>query len=53
MASKKKSVPKGYHRMPDGSLMKGAKHERTESKAEKRIEYGLKAKPKIKTRSSK
>lgn len=48
MASRKKSVPKGYHRMPDGSLMKGAKHERTESKAEKRMEYGPKAKPKAK-----
>lgn len=24
--SGKKKVPKGYHRMPDGSLMKGDKH---------------------------
>lgn len=22
----KKKTPKGYHRMPDGSLMKGSKH---------------------------
>ena len=50
VAGKKKLVPKGYHRMPDGSLMKGAKHERTESKAEKRMEYGPKAKPKAKGR---
>ena len=46
VAAKKKAVPKGYHRMPDGKLMKGsahkesARHERTESKAEKRAEYG-------------
>lgn len=50
-------VPKGYHRMPDGSLMKGsghkesAKHERTESKAEKRAEYGPARKPKPKKKS--
>jgi len=50
---KKKSVPKGYHRMPDGRLMEGAKHERTESKAEKRMEYGPKAKPKAKPKRSK
>jgi hypothetical protein len=25
-AIKKKKVPKGYHRMPDGSLMKGDSH---------------------------
>jgi len=23
---KKKKVPKGYHRMPDGKLMKGSRH---------------------------
>lgn len=23
---KSRTVPKGYHRMPDGSLMKGSKH---------------------------
>lgn len=53
MAMKKKSVPKGYHRMPDGRLMEGAKHERTESKAEKRMEYGPKAKPKAKPKGRK
>jgi hypothetical protein len=46
MAAKKKSVPKGYHRMPNGKLMEGARHERTESKAEKRAEYGPKPKAK-------
>lgn len=25
-ANKSKKVPKGYHRMPDGKLMKGPKH---------------------------
>jgi len=46
-------APKGYHRMPNGKLMKGAthkegaRHERTESKAEKRAEYGPKPKKKI------
>lgn len=25
-ANKSKKVPKGYHRMPDGTLMKGTKH---------------------------
>ena len=25
---KKKSVPKGYHRMPNGKLMKGSKHKK-------------------------
>lgn len=50
MAGKKKSVPKGYHRMPNGKLMEGAKHERSESKPEKRMEYGPKAKPKAKGR---
>lgn len=25
-AGKSKKVPKGYHRMPDGKLMKGSKH---------------------------
>jgi hypothetical protein len=24
--SKTKKTPKGYHRMPDGKLMKGSKH---------------------------
>ena len=26
--SKVKSVPKGYHRMPDGSIMKGSTHKK-------------------------
>lgn len=48
MAAKKKAVPKGYHRMPNGKLMEGARHERTESKAEKMAEYGPTKKPKPK-----
>lgn len=40
MATKKKKVPKGYHVMPNGKLMKGAKHEKRESKAEQMREYG-------------
>jgi len=35
-----KPVKKGYHRMPDGSLMKGAAHERSEGKREREREYG-------------
>lgn len=52
------AVPKGYHRMKDGSLMKGAvhkesaRHERTESKAEKRAEYGPAPKKKTSKRMS-
>lgn len=47
VASKKKAfVPKGYHLMPNGKLMKGAKHEATESKAEKKKEYGPKVRKK-------
>ena len=38
--ARSKKVPKGYHRMPNGKLMKGARHERSESKAEQRREYG-------------
>lgn len=34
---KRKSVPKGYHRMPDGSLMKGSKH-----RGKKRMKRGRK-----------
>lgn len=26
MATKKKTIPKGYHRMPDGKLMKDSAH---------------------------
>lgn len=37
---KAKKAPAGYHRMPNGKLMEGPKHERTESKAERRKEYG-------------
>ena len=29
---KKKPVPQGYHRMPDGSLMKGSKHPKNKKK---------------------
>lgn len=52
MAAKKKAVPKGYHRMPDGSVMKGARHEKMESKAEKRAEYGPKPKKKASKKMS-
>jgi hypothetical protein len=42
-----KKVPKGYHRMPNGKLMEGAKHESRESKREQMREYGkVKRKPK-------
>lgn len=42
MAKKKpaKKAPKGYHRMPNGKLMEGPKHEKRESKAEQMREYG-------------
>lgn len=46
--AKMSKVPKGYHRMPNGKLMEGAKHEARESKAEKRMEYGPKPKAKAK-----
>jgi len=32
----KKKVPKGYHRMPNGKLMKGATHGRKKKKASKK-----------------
>ena len=38
--SKTKKTPKGYHRMPNGKLMEGPRHERTESKREQMREYG-------------
>ena len=38
--SKTKKAPKGYHRMPNGKLMEGPRHERTESKREQMREYG-------------
>ena len=38
-------MKKGYHRMPNGKMMKGAKHEATEGKKERMAEYGSK-KPK-------
>ncbi len=40
MPAKKKPVKKGYHRMPDGSLMKNSMHERSEGKREREREYG-------------
>lgn len=36
----KKAAKKPMHRMPNGKMMEGAKHERTESKRERRREYG-------------
>lgn len=39
MAAKKKTVKK-MHRMPDGTMMHGAKHEKTEGKKERMKEYG-------------
>lgn len=35
-----KRAPKGYHRMPNGKLMEGPSHEKRESKAEQKKEYG-------------
>lgn len=37
-------MPKGkkMHRMPNGKMMAGAKHEKTEGKAERMMEYGPK-----------
>ena len=34
--AKSKKVPKGYHRMPNGKLMKGATHGRKKKKASKK-----------------
>lgn len=42
-AASKKPAPKGYHRMPNGKLMEGTKHEKREPKAERRKEYGRKS----------
>jgi hypothetical protein len=39
-AGKSKKAPKGYHRMPNGKLMEGARHEQRESKREQMREYG-------------
>ena len=39
-----KKAGKGYHRMPNGKMMKGAKHEATEGKKERVAEYGSKGK---------
>ena len=39
-------MKKGYHRMPNGKMMKGAKHERTEGKKERMAEYSKKGKKK-------
>lgn len=32
MQKKNKKTPKGYHRMPNGKLMKGAKHKTKKKK---------------------
>lgn len=45
MAAKKKTK-KAMHKMPNGKMMAGKAHEKTESKAEKKAEYGLKPKKK-------
>ena len=37
---------KRMHRMPDGKMMAGAKHEKTEGKKERMREYGKKGKRK-------
>ena len=34
--TKSKKAPKGYHRMPNGKLMKGAAHGRKKKKAPKK-----------------
>lgn len=36
------------HRMPNGKMMEGARHEKTESKKERAMEYGPKKKAKKK-----
>ena len=38
----KKKAPKKMHKMPNGKMMEGAKHEKTESKKERMMEYGKK-----------
>lgn len=40
LSEAKMSKKKKMHRMPNGKMMEGAKHERTESKSERRREYG-------------
>jgi hypothetical protein len=35
---------KRMHKMPNGKMMAGAKHEKTEGKKERMMEYGKKAK---------
>lgn len=50
----KNMIPKGYHMMPNGKLMKDSehkeskKHEKTEGKKEKMMEYGMGKKAKAK-----
>lgn len=39
---------KPMHRMPNGKMMEGARHEKTESKRERLAEYGPKKKAKKK-----
>ena len=41
-------MKKGYHRMPNGKMMKGSKHEATEGKKERMMEYGPKKAKKAK-----
>lgn len=51
----KNMVPKGYHKMPGGKLMKNSemKHEKTEGKKERMKEYGSAGKTKAEKKMSK
>jgi hypothetical protein len=49
----KNMVPKGYHKMPGGKLMKNSEHEKTESKKERMMEYGSTKKTKAEKKMSK
>jgi len=39
-------MKKRMHKMPNGKMMAGAKHEKTEGKKERAMEYGKKGKKK-------
>ena len=41
-------MKKPMHRMPNGKMMEGARHEKTEGKKERAMEYGPKKKAKKK-----
>ena len=43
-------MKKKMHRMPNGKMMEGARHEKTEGKKERAMEYGPKKKAKKKVK---